>query len=124
MDTIIFLTERQASDLCIFASVSKKTSFRLSAALIILSLLFCQVGLNMLHTHQGFAPDSSLALSAHSSSATPCKACSLDVVPTLYAEDFQVTSIETTPVEFAEQLLAAELLAASSSSFGRAPPVR
>jgi hypothetical protein len=104
--------------------VSKKTSYRISVALIILSLLFSQLGLNLMHTHQGFPPESSQAFSAPSSGVTPCKACSLDVMPTLYVEDFHIASLEPIPVEFYEKLPVAELQAATSSSSGRAPPVR
>lgn len=78
-----------------------------------------------MHTHLGKGPESAISLKAHTDKgSTPCKACSLGVVPTLYAESFQIASVDALPTFFEEYVGSDVPLAASGSSLGRAPPAK
>ena len=105
--------------------VVKKGGFiQVAASLLIVSVLFIQLGLNLLHTHLGKAPQVTVAFkAANDDGSTPCKACSLDSVPTLYSETFYLASLTSEPFFFAEPVPAGILLPVSLPSLGRAPPI-
>ena len=103
--------------------LKNRVFFRIAAAGLIISVLFSQLGVNLMHTHQGSAPESVLAYKAdNGNGSTPCKVCSLDVIPTLYFESYQLVSLVEPPAFFAETSCADVLLPVSSPSLGRAPP--
>jgi hypothetical protein len=96
----------------------------ITAWTLVLALLFGQVGLNLMHTHQGRPAEAQVALSDSTDNGTTlCKACAIDGMPVLYSE-----SISTFLLEFSGEFIAAPrfggiVLSISSALRGRAPPV-
>ncbi|MBL7847037.1 MAG: hypothetical protein JNL40_06180 [Cyclobacteriaceae bacterium] len=104
--------------------MSKRTFSRLAAGLVLLTVLFTQVGLNLLHSHLGQPDHSEAALqSAPETSAAPCKVCALHGVLALYADAAELHLPDFSLQVFSEPVPAGILLPAAGRSIGRAPPV-
>lgn len=96
----------------------------MAAGLILLTVLFTQVGLNLLHSHLGLPDHTEAAFqSAPETSAAPCKVCALHGVPALYADTAELHFPDFSIQVFSEPVPAGILLPVADRSIGRAPPV-
>ena len=108
----------------IFDAVRKSRISRLAAGVVLLTVLFTQVGLNLLHSHHGLPSHHQIALSAFSeSSPSACKACALDGVLTLFVETSEFILPAKEQSTFVAPAISNAVLSFSGRSVGRAPPV-
>jgi len=105
-------------------AVNKRHFHRLISLLIVLAVVFTQVGVNLLHNHKGTPPIHPSALnSAADNSAANCNACAIDGMPVLYTEEspsFDFTTIFAVPVPIRSE---GQVVLLAGSASGRAPPV-
>lgn len=92
--------------------------------MVLLMVLFTQVGLNLLHTHTGQPKETAAAVhDAQENGNTPCQVCAMDGVQPLSIEE-QFVAV---PLFFAATFKAAStssiILPVTGLSAGRAPPV-
>ncbi len=105
-------------------TVTKEILLRLTAVMVLLTVLFTQVGLNLLHSHLGQPDHTEAALqSAPETTTAPCKVCALHGVPALYADAAELHLPDFSLQVFSEPVPAGILLPVAGRSIGRAPPV-
>lgn len=105
-------------------AVKKHAPYRLTALLIVLAVLFTQVGVNLLHNHRGIPPTHPSALnSTADNSAANCNACALDGMPILYAEESPLFDFTTFLVPPASVTPEGQVVLVAELRSGRAPPI-
>lgn len=104
-------------------TVRKGIFSRVAAVIVLLTVLFTQVGVSLLHAHQGL-PDQTVTLHSTPDPGATCQACALECVPcALFFGATELPSLLFEEPSFEEALLADILLPSSAAKVGRAPPV-
>jgi len=92
--------------------------------MVLLTVMFTQVGLNLLHTHQGQPQEISAAFhDAQESGNTPCPVCAMDGVQPLSIEAQFVAVPLFFTATFKAVSASSIILPVTGFSAGRAPPV-
>lgn len=107
----------------IFVAVTKRTVSRLASGLVLLVVLLTQVGLDLLHTHQGWPDRHGVAVQADSDSNASCQVCALDAVVASEVPTDSFTTPEFSKPVFTVVLRSDILLSLAGLSHGRAPPI-